>query len=116
MSEVKRWTVHDIECEAFPDDVVFYSSSDYAALREEVEFHRNALERTAKAAGVTTPLILIGMAENNEQSYADLLVKFVETLRAQLAALEEAARELNRLVQELEREIDRLKESLEVKP
>ena len=34
--------------------------------------------RIAKAHGLTTPLELIAMAENNEENYAEILARYIE--------------------------------------
>lgn len=47
-------------------------------LREEIRNLESSLIRIAEAHGVNSPLVLIAMAENDEETYADLLAKYIE--------------------------------------
>jgi hypothetical protein len=44
-----------------------------------------ALERIARAHGITTPLVLVGMAENNDENYAEILARYIEKKMAKHA-------------------------------
>ena len=56
--------------------------SEWEEKCEEVERLRADLVRVANAAGVETPLQLTAIAETDEETTADLLVKHIERLRA----------------------------------
>jgi hypothetical protein len=52
--------------------------AEVARLNAEVEFYRTGMTKVAEAVGVTTPLELIMLAENNEETYVDLLIKWIK--------------------------------------
>lgn len=44
------------------------------------EFYKKSLERISKAVGITDPIVLISMAKNNDQTYVDILVDYIEEI------------------------------------
>jgi len=48
-----------------------------AELEKYQNFLQESMARVAQAEGISTPLLLMAMAENNEQTYTDLLVKHI---------------------------------------
>lgn len=52
-----------------------------AESNEREVFYQKSLERIANAAGITDPIQLIARAENNTETYVDILVRVIEELR-----------------------------------
>jgi hypothetical protein len=48
---------------------------------DELSYLKESMSRIAKEFGITTPLILISMAENNEETYTDILIKYIRKER-----------------------------------
>ena len=42
--------------------------------------HEKCFVRIARAVGITTPLELIAMAKNDEETYAEILTRYVESI------------------------------------
>jgi hypothetical protein len=53
-------------------------------MRKTEDFYKQSMTRVAAEFGITSPLQMIARAENNEQTYADILIKII---REQLAAI-----------------------------
>jgi hypothetical protein len=49
-------------------------------LEARVDFLNKSLVQVAEASGISTPLMLWAMADSDNQTYADLLVKHVASL------------------------------------
>jgi len=70
--------------------------------------YQEGLEKVARAVGVTTPLELIAEADNNEQSYFDLLVKIIK--RDLVEKLERAEAVNKSLLVEMDKHASRIKQ------
>jgi hypothetical protein len=56
--------------------------AEVARLNAEVEFYRTGMVKVAKAIGVQDPIELIVLAENNEETYVDLLIKWIKQTKS----------------------------------
>jgi hypothetical protein len=72
-------------------EIILRGRGQVTRLREQVgemrkteDFYKQSMTRVAAEFGITSPLQMIARAENNEQTYADILIKII---REQLAAI-----------------------------
>lgn len=52
--------------------------TELLALRDAKKRYEAAFVRIAKAHGIDSPLVLMAMAENNEENYAEILARHIE--------------------------------------
>jgi len=71
--------------ECVGDGLILALAQDVGALRQKVVELEDckarlykSFERIARAHGITTPLQLIGMAQDNDENYAEVLARHVE--------------------------------------
>jgi hypothetical protein len=52
--------------------------TELADMRESEERFSKCFERIARAVGITSPLVLLAMAESDEENYAEILARHIE--------------------------------------
>lgn len=60
------------------DDQENRSPAELFALRDTKKRYEAVFIRIAKAHGIDSPLVLIAMAENNDENYAEILARHIE--------------------------------------
>jgi len=76
-SELHEMSDEGDSCKSYTDPLTA-SEQRVKELEETKEGFSKCFRRIAKAVGVETPLQLTAMAENDDESFAELLAKFVE--------------------------------------
>jgi hypothetical protein len=56
--------------------------NELTELREAKKRYEAVFVRIAKAYDIESPLILISMAENNEENYAEILARYIEKIKS----------------------------------
>ena len=58
------------------------ASTELSSLRDAKKRYEASFVRIAKAHGIASPLVLIAMAKNNEENYAEILASHIEQAMA----------------------------------
>lgn len=53
--------------------------TELADMRESEQRYAKCFERIARAVGIDSPLVLMSMAESDEENYAEILARHIET-------------------------------------
>lgn len=74
---------------------------------EEVKFLKESMARVAQEFGISTPFVLMAMAETNEQTYTDILIKHIQSTRQEeRSRAEQAEKKLAEVEKELAQTTD----------